>query len=500
MADKQLVLNADTRRFVRFARRYLRFVEGEVGGQPVEFEPWLVEQTNNILSRDPATGLRRYRVAYLGLAKKNNKSTWGAALALFFLVVESAMSDDKGMQVYAIAASKDQAKIVFNAAKRMVEASPLLSDYLTVHRDAIYCPQTGARFEVLSADAPKTHGKNPSIVICDELHAHENGELYDAMLTAMVARREPLMVIVTNAGANERGDSKCAEVYRRGKSGDDPSMYFYSPTVGDDEIDDPANWKQANPASWITVEKLVAMSKSMPWYRFCRFHLNRWTRAEKDWLPRGAWAACDGGTRPQPGERAVLGIDMSKNHDTTAIGIIAPRRKPGTTDEDGKRYAAAVETFGAWSDANADPPEVHHVIEGDTIPFDAVFDRVRELCAEFDVVEIAYDRWRIPEVVSNMLEAEGLPMVEFPQQPQRMCPASQGLFDVVVNRQLEHDGDMILEAHIAAATPRDVGRGWRLDKDASRSPSDGAIAIAIALDRAREYEPNGGDEFSIRFG
>jgi len=93
-------------------------------------------------------------------------------------------------------------------------------------------------------------------------------------------------------------------------------------------------------------------------------------------------------------------------------------------------------------------------------------------------------------------------MVEFPQQPQRMCPASQGLFDAVaVDKALEHDDDPILEAHIAAATPRDVaGRGWRLDKDAARSPSDAAIAVAIALDRAREYDPLGGGEFTVRWG
>ena len=488
-------LHADTRRFRTFCRKYLRYVEGEVAGQPVEFEPWLLGVTNGILERDPATGRRRYTTAYVGIAKKNNKSTWGAALALYFLVVESALSSDKGMQVYAIAASKDQAKIVFNMAKRMVEASPLLGDYLDVFRDSIVCKETGARFEVLSADAPKVHGKNPSIVICDELHAHESGELYDAMLTGMVARSEPLLVTITNAGANEKGASKCAEVYRLGKSGKDPKMFFYSPTVGDDELDDPAAWLRANPSSWITLDKLREFQRKMPPFRFERFHLNRWTRAERLWLPRGAWQACAAeGVAPRPGERVVLALDMSKNHDTTALAIVAPRAA--------ERYAVAVETWAVWLDANADPPEVHHVVEdSDTIPLDAVFTRLRELCAEFSVVEIAYDRWRIPEVVSDMLEAEGLPMVEFPQQPARMCPASQGLFEVVVERKIEHEGDPILDAHIAAAAPRDVaGRGWRLDKDLAKSPSDGAIAVAIGVDRAREYGPVTDDEFLIRTG
>jgi hypothetical protein len=124
----QVRLNADARRFRNFCREYLVFVEGSVAGQPVEFEAWLLGITNELLSRGP-DGRRRYTSAYIGLAKKNNKSTFGAALALYFLVVESARSARRRDAVYAIAASKDQAKIVFGHAKAMVEASPLLSDY-----------------------------------------------------------------------------------------------------------------------------------------------------------------------------------------------------------------------------------------------------------------------------------------------------------------------------------------------------------------------------------
>jgi phage terminase large subunit-like protein len=90
-----LRLNPDAVRFRRFCREFLVYTEGSVAGQPVEFEPWQLEQTNNILSRD-AAGRRRYTTAYIGLAKKNNKSTWGAALALYFLVVESQFSRTAG--------------------------------------------------------------------------------------------------------------------------------------------------------------------------------------------------------------------------------------------------------------------------------------------------------------------------------------------------------------------------------------------------------------------
>lgn len=485
-------LNADAVRFRRFCREYLRFVEGSVAGQPVEFEPWLLDKVNSILSRN-AVGRRRFSYAYLGLAKKNNKSTFGAALALYFLVVESAHSADGGMQVYAIAASKDQAKIVFGHAKAMVEASPLLSDYLTVFRDSIVNPHTGARFEVLSADAPKTHGKNPSIVICDELHAHESGELHDALLTAMIARDEPLFITLTNAGSNEKGDSICAQVYRRGKEGSDPSMFFWSPTIADDELDRPELWKRVNPSSWITVEKLLAMQRKMPPYRFERFHLNRWTRADRSWLPRGSWEGCPVGA-PAPPERVVLGLDMSRNRDTTALAIVAPRG-------DG-RFASTGEVWAAFRDDMDAPPDAHHVIEGGLIPFEQVFARIRELCRQYDVVEIAYDPYRIPDDTAERLEAEGLPMTKFPQTDTLMVPASAGLFSAITEGRLSHEADDVLDSHVAAASAKDVAtrNAWRLSKDAAKSPSDYTFALAMAVARASQYEPATDDDFAVRYG
>lgn len=490
----RLQLNADARRFRNFCRSCLLFVEGSVAGQPVEFEPWLLAVVNDLLARDSETARRLYTTAYIGLPKKNNKSTFGAALALYFLVVESALSRDGGMQIYAIAASRDQAKIVFGHAKAMVEASPLLGDYLEVFSGSIVNKHTGARFEVLSADAPKTHGKNPSIVICDELHAHESGELYDAMLTAMIARDEPLFVTLTNAGENVRGSSKCAEVYRRGLEGSDPRMYFYSPTVGDDELEDPAAWLRVNPSSWITLEKLRAFQKAMPAFRFQRFHLNRWTRAEKEWLPRGAWDACATGDVPAAGERVVLGLDMSKSKDTTALSIVAPRG--------GGRYASSSEVWATWPNPADEPPEAHHIVEAETIPFADPIARVRACLSIYDVAEIAYDPWRIPDAVAEELEAEGFPMTKFPQTPAQMVPASQGLFEAIVEGKLAHDGDPIVSAHIASATAREIpgDRGWRLDKDTARSPSDAAFSLAMALHRARTYQPAGEGDYEIRLG
>ena len=113
------------------------------------------------------------------------------------------------------------------------------------------------------------------------------------------------------------------------------------------------------------------------------------------------------------------------------------------------------------------------------MPIEEVKDHVRALCRRFEVRAVGYDpaylAWTAQE-----LEAEGLPLVEIPQTHARMAPASQGLYELIVQRRLRHDGDPALAAHIreavAAAVP---DGGWRLAKGPARRPIDGAIALAM---------------------
>lgn len=485
---RTVVLNADCKRFLAFCAAYLQFVEGEVAGQPMTFEPWMIANCINPIFERGEDGKRRFNVAYIQLAKGNMKSTLGAALAIFMLVVEGA--NTKGFQVWAIAASKDQAKVVFNNAKAMVEASPRLLDFITVQRDSLYIASTRAIFRVSSSDAPKKHGVRPNVVICDELHAHEDGLLYEAFLSAMITATEGLMVVITNPGADER-NSKCGEVYRLGKSGEDPAMYFWAP---ESDPDDESTWKRANPASYITIAKLRAQKRRMPPFAFARWHCNVWTRGIKQWLAAGAWDACEGGAKLIDGETVIIGIDMARRYDSAAMVIVAPR---------GGKFVVQAETWAIWDDPSKPPPNVHHVIEGDSIPFNIIFDRIRELCSQFNVVECPYDPWRIPDKTAEELEAEGLPMVRFDQNITRMGPASNGLFKAVSGREIVHDGDPVLAGHISAAGVSDYGgdRGWKLTHDKATDYMDAAIALAIAVDRASQYMDagDGSDPFLVRY-
>jgi phage terminase large subunit-like protein len=500
--------NVDGARFRRFCQGFVRQTKGRWAGRPLVVEPWQAGIVDEILFRDPKTGLRRYSEALIGIPRKNGKSTLSAALALYFLVVEGTLNDP-GAEIYAAAGSKDQARIVFEQTKAFVLSSPKLAALCDVQKDRIVVKETGAVFRVLSSDAPRQHGLNPSLVIIDELHAHKNGDLYEALTTGDLAREEPLTVTITTAGDDVEGsilgevftklygtkprvDRKTGLFIRHKQAPAD--MFGRWWTVDDKDLDDPEAWKRANPASWVTAERLAKKApprtKRGSWERL---HLNRWTRAEEAWLPVGAWESCEGGPMLEEGDKVYAGLDMGRKHDTAAVVIVGPQK----LDTANGIFRRPVEAYvwGVQPDPSKPPPAATEIVDGDRVPFDLVEDHLRNLGRTYDLEEVAYDPWRFDRSAET-LEGEGLTMVEYPQTNERMCPASQGLYDAVVSLAVAHDGDDVLAAHVDAAVSRDVGRDtWRLDKRRSKTAMDASVALAIAYDRAVADEGGG---FTVR--
>ncbi len=457
-------MTAGGRRFTDFCETFLVHSKGRWAGQPLVLEPFQKTIVSELLRTNRA-GIRRYREALIGLARKNGKSTFASALALYLLVAD----DEPGAEVYAAAASRDQARIVFGGAREMVLASPRLEDWCRVGRDAITVPSTGSVFRVLSSDAPLQHGLNPHGIVVDELHAHrDGGDLYYALRTGQIAREQPLCVAITTAGSDL--DSIAGRLYEQGVAGDRPDFYFHWLAVADDEIDDPTAWKAANPAGWVSAADLAREARALPRFAFDRWHLNRWTSAEEGWLPAGAWDACEGELALEDGDAVVVGVDVGQKKDTSAI--VTCGKKDGKLVVQAKIMAVAADLDR--------PPPAHVIVPGDSVELSLLEQEIRELARRYQVTAVAYDPWRFQRS-AEILEDEGMMMLEFPQTNARMAPASQGLFDAIVEGRIVHDGDRALKAHIAQAVARDSDRGWRLSKRHASKPMDGAVALALAV-------------------
>ena len=435
---------------------------------------------DHVFARRP-DGRRRHRVALVGEPRKNGKSGLAAGIAL------EGLFECHGAEVYSCAGDREQARIVFGDAKRMVDADPDLSAACKVYRDAIEVVELGSVYRCLSAEAFTKEGLSPTRVVFDELHVQPNDELFNVMALAAGARIDPLLFAITTAGVKtdtSGRDSVCYRLFQYGQriatgEVDDPSFFLAWWGASDDaDHRDPGVWAAANPAlgDLLDPEDLAAAVRRTPEAEFRTKRLNQWVNTAQAWLPAGAWDACRTDDDPiNDGVEVCLGFDGSFNNDSTAlVAVTCPTEADPTP---------VVEVVACWER----PTEAGNDW---TVPILDVEDAIRAACRRFQVREIVCDPYRWARTY-QVLEAEGLPVVEFPQSAARMTPATQRFYEAVMNGSIAHGGDPRLARHLANCVLRVDARGSRLSKDARNSPRkiDLAVAAVMALDRAvREPE------------
>lgn len=277
---------------------------------------------------------RKYRRVYFFLPRKNGKSILGSGIAIYLLLFDR----EAGAQVFSAAADREQAGIVFNVAKKMIEASPDLAVLCEAFKKSIVDYESGSSYHVLSSDAPNKHGKNSHGILFDELHTQSNRELWDTLTTSTSARAQPMTVVMTTAGYDK--NSICWEVqeYAQGCVDgiikDDEFLPLLFCASESDDWTDPKVWYKANPnlgvsKSYDYMVKECERAKSSPSYEntFKRLELNIWTEQESRFIQMHKWDEC--GQEPIDLEglknRECYGaLDLSSNRDITAFCLAFP--------------------------------------------------------------------------------------------------------------------------------------------------------------------------------
>ena len=230
----------------RFFSQLRVYVEGEKAGQPFVLEDWQRKIVRDLFGWLREDGTRRYRIAYIEVPRKNGKSTFAAGIALALLLADK----EQRPQVYSCAGDRDQARIVFNAARAMLErAHDVLKSKVELRQYQVRARANGGWYEACSADDYRGHGLNPHGIIFDELHVQPNRLLWDAMLSGRGARRQPLVVAITTAGHDR--SSICWEMHQRAASAitnpdSDPTFYGCIYGAGDkDDWTSEEVWRKA---------------------------------------------------------------------------------------------------------------------------------------------------------------------------------------------------------------------------------------------------------------
>lgn len=419
----------------------------------IKLRPWQREILAELF-RHREDGKRKYRRGLLLMPRKNGKSLLAAGIALYSLFTEV------GAEVAIVAGDRAQARIIFRECARMVELDPILSRKLHVLRDVIEYPETGSVLRVLSSEATRAEGYNFSTVLFDEIHVQPDDRLWSTVNLGSGARKNPLVLGISTAGTktDTRGqDSLCYRLWQYGKrleSGEleDDAFYFRSFSAPDNLAwDSPEAAKTANPAygDFLDPEDFTAAARSIPRHEYETKRLCRWVYSADPYLPAGTWDACEAeGLELKPEEPITLGFDGSYAGDSTAI--VACR----ISDK-------ALFVLGHWERA----------IDGDLawrVPIEEVEARMLQICKEHTVREIVCDPFRWQRSMEAWAQV-GLPVVEFPQTPARMVPATAGFYDAVVNKQLTHTGDPRLARHAANATPHYSRGGLMVKKESKNS-------------------------------
>jgi len=466
--------------YTEFAEAVCRVTKDSVAapaGELLHLRDWQKELLNHALARRP-DGRMKHRVALIGMARKNGKSALAASMGLSALTLGG-----NGSEIYSCAADRDQARIVFGTAKRMVELDPELSSMFTLYRDVIEYKDKGSVYRALSAEAYTKEGLNPSpIVIFDEVHAQPNRELWDVMSLAGGARSDSLLLGITTAGVKTQAngqDSLAYSLYQYGQKlvkGElvDPSFFFawWEPKNPEADHRDKQIWIESNPgfADIVDAEDFESAVLRTPEAEFRTKRTNCFVSTATAWLPTGSWEALiDTERTPEQGEDVILAFDGAFSNDSTAlIAWLLGGDKPHLM------------VIGIWERPD-DAEQGWHVPVAEVEQ--TIIDTFRN--SNFQTKEIVFDpaRWQRTFMV---LDEEGMPVVSYPNSAERMVPATQKFYEAVVNQSFTHDGDERMARHITNCVTKQSSRGVMVAKASSKRKVDAAVAAIFGYDRATQ--------------
>lgn len=514
----------------------LKLSEGQFEGQPFLLDPSQAFIIGSLFGWKRPDGRRRFRRAYIEQGKGNGKSPLAGGIGLKGL----ASDGEAGAQVYAAAAKKEQANILFADAVKMVKQSPALKKRLTFaggdgrEFNIAHLP-SGSFFRPVSRDTGKTgSGPRPYFVLADEVHELPDRKILEMLERGFKFRREPLLFMITNSGSNRNSvaweehehavkvaagniDAVTDPTFLGEIIDDTTFSYVCALDEGDDPLTDSSCWIKANPLLGVTIteeylRETVAQAKAIPGQLngILRLHFCVWTDAETAWMTRSTLEPCiaDFEIEEHHGEQVWLGLDLSQNRDITALGAVV---RTGTNAEGKPEFDAWVE---AWTPGDTMAGrelrdklpyavwarEGHiHAPQGESVSFRHVAQTLAEYDRDFDVQLVAYDRFAFKRFEEDVDELGlSLPFAEHPQgglkKGKPLAAGGEGLWMPGSIRLLEDAllegrirlkrNPVLISAMMSAVIEEDKwGNHW-LAKTRSVNKIDAAVALAMAIGAA----------------
>jgi phage terminase large subunit-like protein len=467
--------------------------EGQFAGQPFVLQPWQQFIVGSLFGWFGADGLRRFQHAYVECGKGAGKTPLLAGILLYGLMFD----DEARAQIVCAARAREQARLMFDDCIRMARQS-VLAPRLDILKHNIADLSTGSWIRPVSAEAQTLEGKRIHMAGIDEIWTHPNPDVVNALRKGTKARRQPMILEITNAGWDRT--SVCwdhheysIKVARGVIENDAWFAYVCGLDEGDDPFADEACWVKANPNLEISLpikylRAEVDRARGMPSEtgELLRKNFCVWTQQQTRYIPIDRWMAC-GGARIEDAALAGLpawgGLDLGQSSDFSAFVAIWRL-------DDG-RIAVRCRFWLPEAALHAHPDRPYEqwvregaiiVTEGEATDYDRVEEDVRSFCRTWGLRDVGYDR-RFAEQMAQHLVAHGIEMINV-GQGYELNEALAYLLDLITTGRVIHEGHPVLTWMADNLVVRHGLKGEvRPDKPSGRDKIDGIVALAMALHR-----------------
>jgi phage terminase large subunit-like protein len=495
---------------------YLHHYKGDRWeGAVFKLEPWQAFIVGSLFGWMNAEGKRRYRKAYVQIARKNGKTILAAGIALYMLVADG----EPGAEVYCLATKRDQARRLWEDAAEFVRKSPELAEVVDIFRGTARLVFGNSYFTPLGSNANTLDSLNPHCGIVDEIHKLAKRRVWDVIETAQGARSQPLLLGITTAGFDQAGI--CYELRQYGidvlTSGEDIGDNYFAYIAELDENDDwedEKTWIKGNPNLGVSIrieelrdeaEKAKRIPAAQATFRCDR--LNQWVQQSEIWIPLSLWDANarndDGSLRVVDedkliGRECFGGLDLSQSQDLTFWTLVFPR------DDDPEMIDCL---FRVWTikDRLYDPENRYRdhyqawarqgllrVIDGPAIDYNAVKAQILEDSQKFRLVDFNVDRAFQGMKVLMELQEEGFNAIAMGMGHTSFTAPCVEFERRVLARKINHGGNKVMRWMInGLAIKRDESATSVSMKPVKGNPYakiDGPVTLIMALDRAMRHQ------------
>jgi phage terminase large subunit-like protein len=482
----------------------------------LDFQQFIVGSVFGWYSTD---GTRRFRTAYVETGKGSGKTPMAAGIGLYGLMADG----EPAPEVYSAATDRDQARIVWQDAWRMVQASPELRELVMapergdVQIGSLTIPSKSATFRPVSSEHRALDGKRIHFGLIDELHEHPTAIVVDKIRAGTKRRRNALIFEITNSGWDRtsvcwKHHDYSVKVLEGTIENDSWFAYVCALDEGDEWTDERV-WSKANPGMFYglppikylreQINEAVGMPSKENIVR--RLNCCEWTEQADRWLKMDAWQACPSeAVEILKGRPCMAALDAAATGDINAFVLVF---KPG---EDGiypvlARFWIPERTLDAKDSGR--PEELRlkllewaragwiKTTSGEQTDYDIVEEDIKALLAEVELKRLSYDRWNVTQLITHLVDALGEErVVAFPQTMAAMSAPSKEMERLISDGKLGHGGNPVL-AWMASNVALMYGPNEQVKPDRTRSGDkiDGIVALVMALDgwmRQGEHVPD----------